>query len=120
MNFKKTVVSALSISALALSVSGVASAKEVNNSPTQIQEAKHVSVSDKISIQSYSVTLYLQGGPNQHEIREPLATSFASNNSYVASVSSRGIITANHKGNATITLFKSNGSVLGAVYVTVE
>nr|WGD64365.1 Ig-like domain-containing protein [Bacillus subtilis] len=57
---------------------------------------------------------------NQHEIREPLATSFASDNSYVASVSSRGIITANHKGNATITLFKSNGSALGAVYVTVE
>ncbi|XVM10146.1 Ig-like domain-containing protein [Bacillus subtilis] len=61
-----------------------------------------------------------RGGPNQHEIREPLATSFASDNSYVASVSSRGIITANHKGNATITLFKSNGSALGAVYVTVE
>nr|WGD74495.1 hypothetical protein P5668_04940 [Bacillus subtilis]WGD91441.1 hypothetical protein P5665_17645 [Bacillus subtilis] len=29
-------------------------------------------------------------------------------------------MTANHKGNATITLFKSNGSALGAVYVTVE
>ncbi|MBU2659042.1 Ig-like domain-containing protein [Bacillus cabrialesii] len=77
-------------------------------------------LSDKISVQNYSVTLYLQGRPNQHEIREPLATRFASYNSYVASVSSRGIITANHRGNTTITLFKSNGSVLGAVYVTVE
>ncbi|MEG7378254.1 Ig-like domain-containing protein [Bacillus subtilis] len=118
MNFKKTVVSALSVSALALSVGGVASAKEVNSSPTQIQEAKHVSVSDKISIQNYSITLYLGGDP--HQIREPLATSFASDNSYVASVSSRGIIYANHRGNAKITLFKSDGSVLGAVYVTVE
>ncbi|MEC1797826.1 hypothetical protein P9E03_01745 [Bacillus mojavensis] len=118
MNFKKTVVSALTISALAISVSGVASAKEVNNSSTQIQEAKHVSVSDKISIQNYPVTLYVGGQP--HEIKEPLATRFVSDNSYVASVSSRGIIYPNHRGNAKITLFKSDGSVLGAVFVTVE
>lgn len=56
MNFKKTVVSALSISALALSVSGVASAHEINSTPTEV---KNISISPThvIKIQDYNLPL---------------------------------------------------------------
>ncbi|MCY9401552.1 hypothetical protein MOF38_17410 [Bacillus haynesii] len=121
MKFKKSVVSALSISALALSMGGVASAKEVDNSTIPISEAKQASflVQDKISIQNFD--LYMDPG-GTYDIRKynPLAASWKTNNKYVADVNANGIIHANNTGDATITLYKSNGSLLGAIYVHVR
>lgn len=120
MKFKKSIVSTLSISALALSISGVASAKEVDNSTVLIPEGKQASflLQDKISIQNYPITLRLG---EEYDIPSHIsgAKSWKSDNSYVASVTGSGIIRANNPGDAKITVFKSNGTVLGAIFVHV-
>ncbi|ADM39884.1 Ig-like domain-containing protein [Bacillus spizizenii ATCC 6633 = JCM 2499] len=115
MNVKKTVVSAISISALALSVSGVASAQEINASP--VTDAKNITVSPShiIKIQDYNLPLKVG---ETYSVKNSAATRYWSDNSSVASVDSNGIVKANAVGKANITLYKGT-SVLGVVHVTV-
>ncbi|ARW08320.1 Ig-like domain-containing protein [Bacillus atrophaeus] len=115
MNFKKTVISALSISALALSVSGAASAKEMNSSP--VPKAKPIVVSSPIKVQDYSITLKVG---ETKDISNPIAYYYSSDSSGVASVTQGGVVKGVSKGKATITLLKQDRSVLGKVYVTVQ
>lgn len=114
MNFKKTVVSALSISALALSVSGVASAHEINSTPTEV---KNISISPThvIKIQDYNLPLKVG---ETYSVKNNSATRYWTDNQNVADVDQNGLVTAKSKGKATITLFKGT-AVFGKVYVTV-
>ncbi|MGE6629144.1 Ig-like domain-containing protein [Bacillus sp. NPDC077027] len=111
MKFKKTLVSALSISALSLSITGLASAQE-----TQVSTAIHTA-SDIITVQDYNMTLTV--GDTGY-VGDPAAETYDTNKKSVASVDSKGYVTARSAGSAIITLYKSNGSVLGQVYVTVK
>lgn len=114
MNFKKTVVYALSISALALSVSGVASAHEINSTPTEV---KNISISPThvIKIQDYNLPLKVG---ETYSVKNNSATRYWTDNQKVAEVDQNGLVTAKSKGKATITLFKGT-AVFGKVYVTV-
>ncbi|MEG7336218.1 Ig-like domain-containing protein [Bacillus sp. 0102A] len=116
MNVKKTIVSALSISSLALSVSGVASAHEISSSP--VTDAKNITVSPShiIKIQNYNLPPLHVGETDS--VYNSVATKYWSDNSSVASVDSYGTVTANAVGTANITLYKGN-SVLGVVHVRV-
>ncbi|MBT2575239.1 Ig-like domain-containing protein [Bacillus sp. ISL-51] len=115
MNVKKTVVSALSISALALAVGGAASAKEINTSP--VPKTNSIVVSGPIKAQDYSITL--KAGETR-DISNPVAYYYSSDSSGVASVTQGGVVKGVSKGSATITLLKQDRSVLGKVYVTVQ
>lgn len=114
MNFKKTVASALSISALALSVSRVASAHEINSTPTEV---KNISISPThvIKIQDYDLPLKVG---ETYSVKNNSATRYWTDNQKVAEVDQNGLVTAKSKGKATITLFKGT-AVFGKVYVTV-
>ncbi|KXZ18073.1 hypothetical protein AXI59_16710 [Bacillus nakamurai] len=115
MNFKKTVVSALSISVLALSVSGVASAKEVNTSPVSNVNNISISPSHVIKIQDYNLPLSVG---ETYSVKNNSATRYWSDKKAVATVDDNGLVTAHAPGKATITLFKGT-AVFGQVFVTV-
>ncbi|MBY8914481.1 hypothetical protein KY305_17235 [Bacillus sp. YC2] len=92
MNVKKTVVSALSISALALAVGGAASAKEINTSP--VPKTNSIVLSGPIKAQDYSITLKV--------ISNPVAYYYSSDSSGVASVTQGGVVKGVSKGSAIL------------------
>ncbi|ASB89489.1 MULTISPECIES: Ig-like domain-containing protein [Bacillus] len=115
MKFKKSVVFALSISALALSASGIASAKETKSSPVTEVKSASMLPSHVIKIQDRNLTISVG---DQAWITNLAATRYVSDNTAVASVDQGGLVTAKAIGTATITLFKGD-SVLGKVFVQV-
>ncbi|MEC3614253.1 Ig-like domain-containing protein [Bacillus stercoris] len=116
MNFKKTLVSALSVSALALAVSGVASAKEAQISPSNTVKSV-TTVSGPIKVQDYSIDLAVG---KTASVANPVAETYSSDASGIAKVDKYGVVTGVSKGTAHITLFKSDRSILGVVTVNVK
>ncbi|MED4806131.1 Ig-like domain-containing protein [Bacillus atrophaeus] len=116
MNFRKTLVSALSVSALALAVSGVASAKEVQHSPSNTVKSV-TPFSSPIKVQDYSIDLAVG---KTKSVANPVAEYYTSDASGIASVDKYGVVTGVSKGTAHITLLKADRSILGVVTVNVK
>ncbi|MFN2746312.1 MULTISPECIES: Ig-like domain-containing protein [Bacillus] len=114
MKLKKSVVSALSISALALSLTSVASAEEINSSPAEVQKSP-INPSQIINVQAKTIPLRVGETVN---IAVPGATRYWTDNINVADVDQAGNVTGISRGTAKITMYKGL-NVLGAVTVKV-
>ncbi|MFN2746311.1 MULTISPECIES: Ig-like domain-containing protein [Bacillus] len=116
MKLKKSVVSALSISALTLSLTGVASAKEINSSPTEVKNSPISSLQNN-NVQ-FKSTVYIKSGETIN-IAVPGATRYWTNKQSVAYVDQYGNVRGISRGQAVITIYKGL-NVLGAVTVYVD
>lgn len=104
MMFKKSIVSSLLISGLALSMSSGTFAKEVSSLPAI--EAKPVEVSSVFKPQGYYSDSMLVG--QELDVYNPQATRYQSDRKAVATVDHNGIVTAHSTGTVHIAVMKGN------------
>ncbi|WP_121643240.1 hypothetical protein [Bacillus vallismortis] len=115
MKGKKAIISALSVSALALSLGGVASAEEMSAAPaSSIQNASHSPIKVMDAFYQMKVNSYLN-------IARDGATSYVvtSGRDYISVSQSGMVYSKSIPGSAQVTIYKGS-SVLGVVTISVR
>lgn len=119
MKMKKTIVSLLSVSAVALSIGGQASAKEVTQNSAMIPESQSIPVS-LAPIEAKLADFNVQVGHAKPLPKHLLGSGFSyfSDKKAVFTVDANGIVTGQSVGQGKLTVYK-NGSLYGQLSVSV-
>ncbi|WP_343310738.1 hypothetical protein AAHT65_20435 [Bacillus atrophaeus] len=118
MKLRKSVASLLAVSALSFSIGGIASAQE----PVQSKQPMHLnSLSEDAPFKTMARSVTINVGKS-YPIDDNASWAVVVKGSQYVEVSGREIVGLKDSGSnkAEVWMYKSNGALLGALYVTVR